>query len=37
VLAFGAVRREMLASALAELGAEVGAGDPILWEQRRAR
>jgi AraC family transcriptional regulator len=37
VLAFGAVRREMLAGVLAELGAEVGAGDPILWEQRRAR
>jgi AraC-like DNA-binding protein len=33
VLSFGAVRREMLASVLHELGATVGSGDPILWEQ----
>jgi len=39
VLTYGAVRREMLASVLAELGADVGPvpgiGDPILWEQAR--
>jgi hypothetical protein len=35
VLAYGIVRREMLASVLRELGAEVPVGDPILWEARR--
>lgn len=36
VLTFGAVRREMLASVLAELGAEVPeTAEPILWEQDR--
>jgi AraC-like DNA-binding protein len=34
VLSFGAVRREMLASVLRELGADVGSGDPIDWEAR---
>jgi AraC family transcriptional regulator len=33
ILSFGAVRREMLASVLHELGATVPPGDPILWEQ----
>jgi len=32
VLAFGAVRREALAGVLAELGADVSSGDPIIWE-----
>jgi AraC family transcriptional regulator len=32
VLTFGAVRREMLASVLRELGAEVSTGEPIEWE-----
>jgi AraC-like DNA-binding protein len=37
VLSFGAVRREMLASVLAELGADVASsGDPIEWERERA-
>ncbi len=36
VLAYGAIRREMLAAVLRELGAEtVSSGDPIEWEQRR--
>jgi AraC family transcriptional regulator len=36
VLSYGAVRREALASALAELGAEVpSSGDPIEWEASR--
>jgi AraC-like DNA-binding protein len=35
VLTYGAVRREMLASVLGELGAEVSLGDPILWEAGR--
>ena len=36
VLTYGAVRREMLASVLTELGAlGIGPGDPILWEQAR--
>jgi len=39
VLTYGAVRREMLASVLAELGADLGPapgiGDPILWERAR--
>ncbi|MBF6618717.1 MAG: helix-turn-helix transcriptional regulator [Patulibacter sp.] len=42
VVSYGAVRREMLASVLAELGAMPPTGpdapddaDPILWEQRR--
>jgi AraC family transcriptional regulator len=36
VLTYGAVRREALASVLAELGALVpSSGDPILWEARR--
>lgn len=34
VLGYGTVRREALASVLAELGAAVGPGDPILWEDR---
>ena len=33
VLVFGAVRREALAGVLAELGAPVPSGDPILWEE----
>lgn len=34
VVEFGAIRREMLASVLAELGAEgIANPDPILWEQ----
>ena len=34
VLTYGAVRREMLASVLRELGASVpSSGDPILWER----
>lgn len=40
VLAYGAVRREMLASVLAELGAEGverAAGDPIMWERALTR
>ena len=32
VLAFGAVRREALAGVLAQLGADVSSGDPIIWE-----
>jgi AraC family transcriptional regulator len=35
VLSYGAVRREMLASVLRELGADVSVGDPILWEAGR--
>ena len=36
LLSYGAVRREMLASVLAELGAETpSTGDPILWEAGR--
>jgi AraC family transcriptional regulator len=35
ILGYGAVRREMLASVLTELGATVPAGDPILWEAGR--
>jgi hypothetical protein len=36
VLTYGAVRREMLASVLAELGATVpSSGDPIEWEAGR--
>jgi AraC family transcriptional regulator len=35
VLAYGAVRREMLASVLRELGATVASGDPIEWEMGR--
>jgi hypothetical protein len=37
ILSYGAVRREMLASVLHELGATVPPGDPILWEQRLPR
>jgi AraC family transcriptional regulator len=38
VLSYGAVRREALASVLAELGADVpSSGDPIEWEARSAR
>lgn len=38
VLAYGAIRREMLASVLTELGGDVpDTADPILWEQQRAR
>jgi AraC family transcriptional regulator len=32
ILSSGAIRREMLASVLAELGATVSEGDPVLWE-----
>jgi hypothetical protein len=32
VLTYGAVRREMLASVLRELGVEVSVGDPVEWE-----
>lgn len=35
VLTYGAVRREMLASVLRELGATVASGDPIEWEAGR--
>jgi hypothetical protein len=35
VLAFGAVRREALAGVLAQLGAEISSGDPIIWESAR--
>jgi len=35
VLAFGAVRREALAGVLAQLGAQVSSGDPIIWEAAR--
>jgi AraC family transcriptional regulator len=35
VLSYGAVRREMLASVLTELGATLPPGDPILWEAGR--
>jgi AraC family transcriptional regulator len=36
VLSYGAVRREALANALRELGAEVASsGDPVEWEQSR--
>jgi AraC family transcriptional regulator len=36
ILSYGAVRREMLASVLAELGARLpSSGDPIEWETRR--
>jgi hypothetical protein len=36
VLTYGAVRREALAGVLAELGAEVSIGDPILWEMAQS-
>jgi AraC-like DNA-binding protein len=36
VLAYGAVRREALASVLRELGADVSIGDPILWEDAQS-
>jgi AraC-like DNA-binding protein len=36
VLTYGAIRREALASVLAELGAEVSCGDPILWEMAQS-
>jgi AraC family transcriptional regulator len=35
ILSYGAVRREMLASVLTELGATLEPGDPILWEASR--
>jgi hypothetical protein len=36
VLTYGAIRREQLASVLAELGARIpGEADPIMWERRR--
>jgi AraC family transcriptional regulator len=35
ILSYGAVRREMLASVLTELGANLAPGDPILWEAGR--
>ena len=35
VLEYGAIRREMLASVLRELGATPAIGDPILWEAAR--
>ncbi len=38
VLTFGAIRREALASVLAELGAELPeTSDPILWEAQSSR
>lgn len=37
VLAFGAVRREALAGVLAQLGADVSSGDPIVWELSHSR
>ena len=37
VLAFGAVRRETLAGVLAQLGADVSEGDPIVWEFNHSR
>lgn len=37
VLAFGAARREALAGVLAQLGADVSSGDPIVWEASHAR
>jgi AraC family transcriptional regulator len=37
VLSYGAVRREALASVLAELGATVSSGDPVEWELRTTR
>lgn len=37
VLAYGALRRETLAGVLAELGADVPSGDPIMWERRTWR
>ena len=37
VLAYGAIRREALAGVLRELGATVSSGDPIEWEEQRAR
>jgi len=35
ILTYGAIRREMLASVLAELGASPSCGDPIMWEMER--
>jgi AraC family transcriptional regulator len=35
VLAYGAIRREMLASVLQELGASISSGDPVEWEAGR--
>jgi AraC family transcriptional regulator len=35
VLSYGAIRREALAGVLRGLGADVSAGDPILWERER--
>jgi len=35
ILTFGVIRRETLARVLTELGAEVGSGDPIVWEMER--
>jgi len=35
VLAYGAIRREMLASVLRELGASLSSGDPVVWEAER--
>jgi AraC family transcriptional regulator len=37
ILCYGAIRREMLAGVLAELGAQVPAGDPIVWERDSVR
>ncbi|MBE2320451.1 helix-turn-helix transcriptional regulator [Solirubrobacter sp. CPCC 204708] len=37
VLAFGAARREALAGVLAQLGADVSSGDPIVWELSHSR
>ena len=36
IITFGAVRREMLAAVLRELGADVCEGDPVLWEQAQS-
>ncbi len=37
VLTYGAIRRETLATVLAELGAETSSADPIAWEIARRR
>jgi AraC-like DNA-binding protein len=36
VVTYGAIRREMLASVLGELGASLRDGDPILWEDAQS-
>jgi hypothetical protein len=37
ILSYGAVRREALAGALRELGADVPESDPIEWERANSR